>query len=1636
MARLREIKPDEVTVAIFCALSEESVALELSLDEELECPTSNMKYLYTFGRIREHHIVIAQPNDIGTVNAGNLAVYVSHAFKNVRFALMVGIGGGIPSEKNDIRLGDVAVSRAEAGHPGVIQYDFVKYESDNKSTLKGVLNKPHPILLSADIQVQRDEIRDRSQLPASLDSIIKNSHKYKHPATTDVLYDPTFCHVQKGKDCAACENSSAKKTVERNREREGPKIHRGLIMSGSGVVKDPDERLRLCRGYDKALCFEMEAAGIMDEIPCLVIRGICDYCDTHKQDGWHYYASAVAAAYAKTILLKIQGQEVEKLEQMSETLKKLDDKMDKMHRNIQGLNDKAKDSAEEWFFKTDAFLAWYNGTGPKTLYVEGISGAGKTTLASLAADHLLHLRKSDPALKIAVLFAYYDYKAPDQQRCADMIAGMLKQFLQSSHGIHTAIRQLHDKFGTGKRPTKEYLLQVLLEVTRDYSTVFLIVDALDECSASNRKELKDLIYEIEDFRKDVDIRLLATSRPNELNEILVGGAKATYRAEEKDVLSLLENRIGPNTEFILDPAIWALAKKQVAAAADGILEIPEAGLDKVYETSLTRINNLETGKLEMAQNLIVWAVLSIRPLDVDEISHALAANFKRKKFDTRDVPRVPTILSLTQGLVVYQGKSRGVRPVHKTAYAVLYKYASEIERFKLGGPHQYLASRCFTYLSLDDFEGGFCQTDEEFEERLQSYPLYDYAAHNWGHHARSASTCCQGVVDFLEKNVQVEASSQALIAVKRHSGHSKYSQGFPRQMTGLHLAAFFGVQEAVHALLRKHCLDLKDSYGQTPLSWAARNGHEAVVKLLLNNGANLKSKSDNGQTPLLWAAENGHEAVVKLLLDKDAKLESKSDIGQTPLSWAAENGHEAVVKLLLKKDANLKSKDKVNGQTPLSWAAERGHEAVVKLLVEKGAELESKSNNGQTPLSLAAEYGHKAVVKLLVEKGANLESKSKNDLTPLSWAARNGHEPVVKLLLEKGASLESKNEKGAHIKPKDEAYGQIPLSLAARYGHNSVVKLLFEKRFYLEFNDDKYNNEQLLWAARYGHEAVAKLLLEKGASLEFKDKSYGQTPLSWAARNGRKMVVKLLLEKGANLESKSNNGWTPLSWAAENGHEAVVKLLLEKGVNLESQNKEYNYEQLSWAARNGRETVVKLLIEKGGDLEFTHKNYGHTPLSWAAERGHEAVVKLLVEKGAKLQSTSNNGRTPLSWAAENGHEAVVKLLIEKVADLEFKNKNYGQTPLSWAARNGRETVVKLLLEKGANLEFQDEEYNNEQLSWAARYGCEMVVKLLAEKGANIEFKDKDYGQTPLSWAAERGYEAVVKLLIEKGANLESKSNDSRTPLSWLGRTPLSWAAQYGNEAVVKLLVEKGARLESESNIGQTPLSYAARKTPLSWAAENGHEAVVNQLAMESMVPGHGPSRLPHTLINIRIFSDSQSALLLARRRRASACEKVVEDIIKKLRMNNVPLYWVPSHLEIKGNEKAKKLSKAATGAESEESPKREGCPCYLVKRALTRAEIITGPLLAGQADVRKFTRKIDAALDLPKSAELYQQLTSAEAAIITQLRTGKASVKEYLHNIEASETGACDCKFVKSIQHFLFSCRRWAQQRIKIGQQH
>jgi ankyrin repeat protein len=428
---------------------------------------------------------------------------------------------------------------------------------------------------------------------------------------------------------------------------------------------------------------------------------------------------------------------------------------------------------------------------------------------------------------------------------------------------------------------------------------------------------------------------------------------------------------------------------------------------------------------ELAKQVLSWITCARRPLTTSELQNALAVEIGEPELDKENLPALEDMVSVCAGLVTVDEESDIIRLVHYTTQE--YFERTWIDWFP--DVQRDIATTCVIYLSFDTFATGFCPTDEDFEARLQLNPLYDYAARNWGHHARAASTEVeQRMLDLLKDEAKVSASCQAMMVSRR------YSQNVPRQITGLHLTAYFGLKETIIALLKDgHNPDIKDAEGRTPLAWAAKYGHEAMVELLLtNDNVDPDSRDNGGQTPLSRAAMYGNEATVKLLLEKGAELESKDNGGQTPFSRAAMYGTEAVMKLLLEKGAELESKDN-GGRTPLSWAAMYGNEAVVKLLLEKGAELESKDNDGRTPLWWAAISGNEAAVKLLLEKGAELESKDIGGRSPLSWAAEtDGNEAAVKLLLEKGAELESKDNDG-----------RTPLSWAAvTYGNEAVVKLL------------------------------------------------------------------------------------------------------------------------------------------------------------------------------------------------------------------------------------------------------------------------------------------------------------------------------------------------------------------------------------------------------------------------------------------------------------------------------------------------------------------------------------------------------------------------------------------------------------------
>ena len=314
-------------MAWLCALPlSEAVAALTMLDEEHEelPQDDNDENTYTYGSIKGHNIVIAcmPPGQPGKVSASRMVQSLPASFPNLRIQLFVGIGGGIPCNPptkdatKDIHLGDVVVGWPdETGASAVVQYDLIRNTSKVKERLS-IMDKPSRRLLSALGRMLTDRVRGKEFFSSHLTKLIQVGVKgFGHPGSEqDTLYQSDYEHA----DSATCDDCDRAKVVPRE-SRLYPVFHQGTIASGDTVVKDAQLRDEIGRQCHGAKCVEMEAAGVVDQTHCLVIRGIADYADSHKNQIWQPYAAATAAAFARELLLTIQPSAVAKMEPVQST---------------------------------------------------------------------------------------------------------------------------------------------------------------------------------------------------------------------------------------------------------------------------------------------------------------------------------------------------------------------------------------------------------------------------------------------------------------------------------------------------------------------------------------------------------------------------------------------------------------------------------------------------------------------------------------------------------------------------------------------------------------------------------------------------------------------------------------------------------------------------------------------------------------------------------------------------------------------------------------------------------------------------------------------------------------------------------------------------------------------------------------------------------------------------------------------------------------------------------------------------------------------------------------------------------------------------------------------------------------------
>ncbi|KAL4786510.1 purine and uridine phosphorylase [Aspergillus varians] len=330
---MRPKNRNDFAIAIICALPLEADAVEALFDEHYDRlgkhygKQPNDANAYINGRIGKHDVVLCYMPEMGKRSAAGVASSLKISYRGVRLALVVGICGGAPSppDYQEIFLGDVIISDS------VIEYDFGRQYPGGylrKIGVKDTLGRPvqeiRALLNGLHAENSRSELHNQTQ--KYLQVLQQKAARWSHPGVSDVLFRASYLHKHYNQpspaECSCFESDSPERVCEealgrdcdeigcdsgqqlRCREVSGanqPLIYIGPVASADTVMKSGQHRDEIAR-REKVIGFEMEGAGVWDNVPCIIIKGVCDYADSHKNKLWQAYAAATGASVAKAFL--------------------------------------------------------------------------------------------------------------------------------------------------------------------------------------------------------------------------------------------------------------------------------------------------------------------------------------------------------------------------------------------------------------------------------------------------------------------------------------------------------------------------------------------------------------------------------------------------------------------------------------------------------------------------------------------------------------------------------------------------------------------------------------------------------------------------------------------------------------------------------------------------------------------------------------------------------------------------------------------------------------------------------------------------------------------------------------------------------------------------------------------------------------------------------------------------------------------------------------------------------------------------------------------------------------------------------------------------------------------------------------
>ncbi|GAB1206390.1 hypothetical protein APSETT445_005075 [Aspergillus pseudonomiae] len=1284
---------------------------------------------YTIGRMGLYYVVLAHMPEAGKASACSVASNVTRSYSNIEMGFLVGICGAVPfrtdsnanCQNERISLGDVIIAN------GVIQYDLGR-ETDTgffrKDTYHDTLGRP-----TTEIRTFLSKVRANLEyLVDPLHAHFRTIYQFVMTANSGQQQSMTNYSGHSGQvPCDVVMGNSPE-----DPEQRPPYVHFGLMASADRVLKSARVRDKLAKDED-VIGFEMEAAGVWENIPVIVVKGVSDYADANKDDRMQRVAAVASAACMRALVDECPISTLSASSRNAEDI------------NLQVIDcldfDRATYRREdihtavgktcEWIFQKEVYQSWMDDTQLDRhegfLWIKGGPGTGKSTLMKFILTEAERSRR----YTITLSFFFHASGMTLQKSQAGMYRSLLYQFLKADgtpdrckEEFMRAVGKMSRSDPTANRWDTEDLKHLLLRMMDVLSNglvnhhVLFLIDAIDECEINKEDTLK-MVGFLRQIKGNVSGKQLSLRfclsrryykyvdpRPGELLELdrlkehqldierYVGQTLRFTNSRIRKQICAKSAGVFLWVKLVVDSLNDDFDKGNVHDVQTRLEKIPQ-GLDNLYTELLGR-DNRPSEELILFFQLILF---SSRPLTQEELYFALffrkIALVKRDTSHTDGIFKM-YILDVSKGLVEVTASSptkSTVQFIHESVREFMlgwFKLEPSLGKNVIGFSHQHLGVLCFDYvrylrLGNRDFKHFMhLMRQKTYSVSVNNViknniPFFGYAVLNLFYHSNEAQRHDVKQSEFLRGFSAVFDGDFSNFLFYYNSALANTKDWY-NDATFLH----FLCDKCLRHLVRQEVLNGSHAWQESgkrgcPMSTAVYNSDLYTIRALLGctpeysgSGSYCNVLED---TIVVQSMKRFLEAIpqgYKVL--KSNKLPQGIDIPTLLLKYAVDGANVAVLTLLWCTGLFDFNQESVYGQTPLNWALEKRPAFLVYHLLnyeKDGIKVDiNKPTHGNPPLKLAIQSKHE-------------------------------REEKINILLR----------------------------------HGSLDRSCLDAR----------QCNACHWAVHVNDEGLLRRFIDLGFQMNHRGVK-GRSPLSHAAEFCKVRMMEILLASDPTQgDEKDADGRSPLSWVAAccfpEEKEAIsdpeaehllqrrsLEALLRFKVDVNSEDRNQRT-PLMWAVAAGNRTAVQLLSShKDTDINCCSR-FEETPLVIAIMKGDPEIVKMLLQSNrADVNLRDINGRTPLSWALGPWHPlrkdkaqishcrnpSIARLLFESGADLNITD-TFKHTPLWWAQS------YDVLLARG-NLEIQT--YHDSPLTVLSDYLSSLEIMRALQMLTHDEAKFK------------------------------------------------------------------------------------------------------------------------------------------------------------------------------------------------------------------------------------------------------------------------------------------------------------------------